>query len=139
MAILNSAKVRFQEGGFDLITDTIKVALLTSSHVTNVDVQEFFDDVNANEVAGTGYAAGGIALGSKVITQDDANDKGVFDAADISWPTSTITARYYVLYKDTGDVSTSPIIGIFDFGSTQSSTSNDFAIQWSVNGILELV
>lgn len=54
----------FQAGSVDWDAHTIKFALLTSASTYN-PADEFFDDVNANEVVGTGYTAGGTALASK--------------------------------------------------------------------------
>ena len=118
----------------DWDTDTIKVALTTSTYTPAQDTHDYFDDIT-NEVTGTGYTAGGATLGSKTITQTDATNKQTFDAADVSWTTSTITARYAVIYKSTGTGSTSPLIGYVDFGSDQASTSGTFQIQWNAAGI----
>lgn len=125
-------------GGIDLDTDTIKVMLLTNSHSNDIDTQEYIDDVSGNEVSGDGYDAGGAALASKAVTQDDTDDEGVFDAADLTWSASSITARYAVIYKDTGTPSTSPIICIIDFGEDKTSVSGDFTIQWASEGIINL-
>lgn len=136
--IQNTVKKKFLDGDIDLANDTIKVMLLTSSHTQNPDTHEFIDDVSANEVSGTGYTAGGATLGTKSVTVDDTDDEGVFDAQDVTWSSSTITARYAVIYKDTGTPSTSPIIAILDFSTDQSSSSGDFTISWNAEGILNL-
>lgn len=121
----------------DVAGDTIKCALLTSSYTPNIDTHDFFDDLT-NEVSGTGYTAGGASLTTKTWTLNTSLDKFVFDADDVSWPTSTITARYAVLYKSTGTASTSPLIMIFDFGGNQSSLASEFKIVWNSGGIFEL-
>lgn len=124
-------------GGVDWASDTIKIALVTSSYTPNQDSHDFFDDVT-NEVTGTGYTAGGATLGSKTKTQDNATDRIVFDAADAAWTTSTITARAAVIYKDTGTASTSPLIGYIDFGSNITSTGATFTVTFSVDGVVYL-
>jgi hypothetical protein len=121
----------------DWDTDTIKVALTTSSYTPNQDTHDYFNDVT-NEVSGTGYTAGGNTLGSKTITYDDANNVIVLDAADTTWGSSTITARYAVVYASTGTASTSPLIGYVDFGSDQSSTNGNFTITWDSTGIVRV-
>lgn len=138
MPVLNSFKKRILEANINLSADTIKVALLTNIHVTNIDTQEFWSNVSANEVVGTGYTAGGQALASKVVSQDNVDDEGVFDAADVTWAASTITARYAVVYKDTTVATTSPLICIIDFGTDKSSSNGNFTIQWATEGILNL-
>jgi|1048.fasta_scaffold00544_17 hypothetical protein len=121
----------------DWDTDTIKVALLTSSYTPNQDTHDYFDDVVANEVSGTGYTAGGNTLASKTITYDGATNKVVLDAADTTWSASTITARYAVVYDASpASDATRPVIGYVDFGSDQSSSSGNFTITWDATGIV---
>jgi hypothetical protein len=115
----------------DFNTDTIKVALVSDAPVQDTD--DFFDDVT--EITGTGYSAGGVTLTSPTVTYDTASDQVRLDAADVSWTSSTITARYAVVYKSAGTASTSPLICYFDFGSNQSTTNGTFAIQWATDGI----
>lgn len=122
----------------DFDTDTIKVALLSSSYTPDQDAHDYFNDVSANEVSGTGYTAGGNTLASKTATYDSANNVVILDAADTTWASSTITARYAVIYDSTGTSSTSPLIGYVDFGSDQSSTSGNFTITWDSTGIVRI-
>lgn len=135
--IYNSFKKKIMDGSIDLDTDTIKVALVTSSYTPDQDVHDFFDDIT-NEVSGTGYTAGGATLANKVVSQDNTDNEGVFDADDASWTTSTITARGAVLYKSTGTASTSALICYIDFGADKISTAGTFTIAWNSEGILNL-
>jgi len=121
----------------DLANDTIKVALTTSSYTPNQDSHDFFNDIT-NEISGTGYTAGGATLGSKTWTQDDANNRVVFDSADASWSTSTLTARYAVIYKDTGTPATSPLIALIDLAEDKSTNASTFQITWNADGIFRL-
>jgi hypothetical protein len=123
----------------DWDSDTIKVALLTSSYTPNQDTHDYFDDVVANEVSGTGYTAGGETLGSKTLTYDGATNVVTLDAADVTWGSSTITARYAVVYDATpGTNATRPLIGYVDFGSDQASSSGNFTITWDSTGIVKI-
>lgn len=133
--IFNNFKKLIMNGGIDLDTDTIKVALVTSSYTPDQDAHDFFDDVT-NEVSGTGYSAGGASLANKAVTADNTDNEGVFDADDVVWSTSTITARGAVLYKSTGTASTSALIAYIDFGSDKVSTAGSFTIAWNAEGIL---
>ena len=135
--VYNSFKRDILNGSIDLDTDTIRCALVTSSYTPDIDAHDNFDDIT-NEVSGTGYSAGGAALASKVVSVDNTDNEGVFDAADVTWTTSTITARGAVLYKDTGSAATSKLICYVDFGSDKSSSAGDFTIQWASEGILNL-
>lgn len=126
------------DGTIDLDTDTIHVALVTSSYTPDQDTHDFFDDVT-NEVVGTGYTAGGSALASKAVSADNTDNEGVFDANDVAWTTSTITARGAVLYKKRGGASSADeLIAYIDFGSDKVSTAGTFTIAWNAEGILNL-
>jgi hypothetical protein len=128
------AKAFNKEVDFD--SDTIKVALLTSSYTPNQDSHDYWDDVSSFEVSGTGYTAGGNTLASKTVGYTSGTNVTKFDAADVSWTSSTITARYAVLYDDTpATAATKPLIGYVDFGSDQSSSSGTFSIVWDAAGI----
>jgi len=135
--VYNSFKKKIQDGSIDLDTDTIKIMLVTSSYSPDIDAHDFVDDVT-NEVSGTGYTAGGATLANKAVTQDNTNNKGVFDADDPSWSSSTITARGAVIYKSTGTPSTSPVICYIDFGGDKVSTAGTFAVVFDSAGILAL-
>lgn len=113
----------------------IKVALLTSSYTPDAD-HNIWTEISGDEVSGDGYTAGGATLANKTVTQDDVNDKGYFDADDVTWANSTITARYAVLYDDT--LINKDLLCVFDFVSDQSSSSGDFTISWNASGIVEI-
>lgn len=137
--IYNDFKEKILNGSIDLDTDTIKVALVTSSYTPDKDAHDFFDDVT-NEVSGTGYTAGGATL-SVTISQDNTNDRGVFDAVDTSWTSASIANVYAaVVYKSTGTASTSPLIAYIDLNSETafSVVNGTLTITWNSSGILYL-
>lgn len=134
--VYNSFKQKIMDGSIDLDTDTIKVALVTSSYTPDIDTHEDYADLT-NEVTGTGYTAGGETL-TVTISKDTTDDEGVFDALDVTWSSSTITARGAVIYKDSGVDSTSWLICYIDFASDKTSTADDFTITWDSEGILNL-
>ena len=115
-----------------ILSQTIKVALCTSTYTPNQNTHDYFDDID-NEVTGTGYTAGGATLGSKTCTC--ATTVTTFDAADTSWAASTITARYAIIYYASGTASTSLLIGYLDFGEDKSSSAGTFQITWHASGI----
>lgn len=132
--LYNRVKYNLMKKLVDFSADSIKVLLLNNSHSFNPD-HNVNTDVNTNEISGTGYTTGGLALGSQTVTQDDTNDLAYFDAADATWTTSTFTAYHAVL----NDVTASNnLIASIDFGGAKSVTSGTFTIQWSANGIIRL-
>lgn len=128
---------KIMDGSIDLDTDTIKVMLVTSSYTPNQDSHEDKADVT-NEVSGTGYTARGAALASKAVTKDTTDNEGVFDADDVTWSNSSITARGAVVYKDSGTDATSWLIRYLDFGQDYISLNADFKITWNSEGIVNV-
>lgn len=123
----------------DWDSDTIKVMLLTSAYTPNQDTHDYLDDVVGNQVTGTGYTAGGATLANKTNTYDSATNVVVLDADDVTWASSTITARYAVIYSDAGATNAQKVlIGYVDFGSDQSSTNGNFTVTWDATGIVRL-
>ncbi len=135
--IYNSYKDAVIEGRILYLAEDMKVALVTSTYTVDIDAHTMFSDIT-NEVVGTGYVADGDPLASKTSTQDNTLDRGVMDAADNTWSSSTITARAAIIYQDTGTPSTSELVAYVDFGSDKSSSGTDFTIQWHADGILYL-
>lgn len=133
--LYNQFKSDLMIEGHQLVNDTIKVALMGSGHSFNA-ANDNWSDVSANEISGSGYSAGGQALSNKTVTTDDVNNRGVFDADDVTWSNATITAYHAVLYNDTptGD----PLIGSIDFGGAVSVTNGNFKIIWDSAGVLYL-
>jgi hypothetical protein len=134
--VYNSAKTGFLKADIDL-DSPCNVALVLSGYSPDIDAHDFFDDIT-NEASGAGYTAGGITLSSTTVIKDTTDDEAAFDAADITWSTSTITARGAVLYRNTGTAATSPLIAYFDFGSDKSSSAGNFTIAWNSEGLLNL-
>jgi hypothetical protein len=123
----------------DWDTDTIKVALLTNSYTPDQDAHNYYDDVSTYQVSGTGYTAGGAALANKTNTYNSGSNVIVLDADDTTWSTSTITARYAVIYNDSpATAATKNLIGYVDFGSDQSSSNGNFTITWDATGIVRI-
>lgn len=115
----------------DWVNDTIKIALLTSTASPNQDSNQYWSDLNANEVSGTGYSAGGIALSSKTLTYDSASKTVRLKCADAVFSSVTLTnARYAVIYKDTGSASTSPLLGYVIFVGNLSPSAENLTVQF---------
>jgi len=122
----------------DLKTDTLKVMLCTSAYAPNQDTHQYKSSVT-NEVAGTGYTAGGATLTAVTVTYDTATNKLKLDSADSSWPSSTITARYAVFYDSTPATdATRPLISYIDFGTDVVASGETLVIELDANGIAAL-
>lgn len=111
----------------------IKCMLLTNAAAPNQIAHDFISDLDGQEVTGTGYTAGGQALVNAVVT--NATNAASFDADDVEWPTSTISAQFAVLYYNTGTNTTGRVLSYLDFGTTEVSSAGSFKITWNASGI----
>ena len=121
-------------------TATVKAMLVDNTYTLDIDAHSQKDEIDtlAVEISGTGYTAGGMALANKVITRDDVNDWSKFDADDVIWSASTLTARGAIIYLDTGVPATSTLIAYVDFVTDKVSSAGDFVIQWHTDGVFRL-
>lgn len=121
----------------DLLDDSIKVALTTSSYSPAQDTDDYFDDVT-NEVSGTNYTAGGAAIANDTLTYTAGTNVLKYDGDDVSWASSTISgARVAVIYDSTpGADSSRPVIGYCVFDGDVSTSAGTLSIAWDSAGIL---
>jgi hypothetical protein len=120
-AMCNSFKTELLGGTHDLDTDTIKIALYTSSATLGASTTAYS---TTNEVtASTGYTAGGNTLSGAAITLSGST--AIVDFTDTTWSSSTITARGALIYNSS---KSDKAIAVLDFGSDKSSTNGDFTI-----------
>jgi hypothetical protein len=139
MKIYNIAKGQFLSGGINLASDDIRIALFTSSYTPNIDTDEFLSDINANEYSGSGYTAGGLALGTKAVNVDTTNDRATFTAADAVWEGVTFSGiRTAVLLRWGGNAGNSRVIAWRTAGADAGSTNDDFTISFPDGIVLTL-
>jgi hypothetical protein len=120
-AMCNSFKTELLGGTHDLDTDTIKIALYTSSATLGASTTAYS---TTNEVtASTGYTAGGNTLSGAAITLSGST--AIVDFTDTTWSSSTITARGALIYNSS---KSDKAIAVLDFGSDKSSTNGDFTV-----------
>lgn len=86
---------------FDLDTDTLVMALLTSSYTPNANTDATWADVSATEVAsGSGYTAGGVVLSGLSWSVATATNTFTFTAP--TWATFAATFKYGVVVRRAG-------------------------------------
>ena len=117
-----SFKLELYTAVHNLSTDTLKIALYTA----NADLNESTTVYSAtNEVTGTGYVAGGVALTG--VTISSSGYTAYVDFSDVVFGAS-VTARCALIYNVTqGNKS----IAVLDFGSDK--TSANFTITMPAN------
>lgn len=121
----------------NLDLETHKGALFSNSITPNytTDTAYGVSPYDANEVTGTNWAAGGVALTGTGLSA--AGGVLTFDATDVSVATTTITdARGYLLYADA--LGGNNAILLVDFGDDYSTVAGTFAIVWNALGIFTI-
>lgn len=119
----------------DLDLETHKVAMFTNTITPNFSTNTAYGvtPYDANEVSGSGYSAGGVALTSTAVSESPSGTL-MWDAADTSWAASTITnARCALVYADA--LAGNNTILLINFGADYSTTSGTFTIQYAATGL----
>lgn len=141
--IYNNFKEQVMEGVFNLASGghTLKQTLHTG-YTPNIDTQTVWADVSATEYGtAAGYTAGGKTLASQDVTQDNTNDRGVFDAADLTWtalgPLTPATPSHTILWDDTPTSPADPLICEWELGTT-ATNGGDYSLAYGASGIILL-
>lgn len=135
--VYNEFKGELMNATYDLEADTVYCALMDGVHAFNPDANGWAA-ISANEITGTGYVANGDQLTTPVVTIDDTDDEGVFDADDSQWTGATFSADHAVIWDDTPVTPADPLVCSIDFGGSQSVTAGTFTIQWAAEGIINI-
>tara|TARA_R110000822_G_scaffold30542_2_gene88994 strand:- start:155 stop:583 length:429 start_codon:yes stop_codon:yes gene_type:complete len=102
--------------------NAFKMALFTSSATLSAGTTAYAD---TNQATGTGYSAGGKAV--VAVTPALSGTTALVDFADLTWGSSSITARGALIYNDTNS---DKAVIVLDFGSNKTSSSGDFTVQF---------
>ena len=125
--LTNSFKQEMLQAGQNLVTDTLRMALYTA-----------FSDIGplttvyttTNEVTGTGYSAGGVAVTGATISTDVQTGTVYVDFADVAWPGASFTARGALIYNVTRS---NKSVAVLDFGSDKTFSSVSNTVTMPVN------
>lgn len=121
-ALYSKAKEKFLSGALNMGSDTIKIVLVDTADYTYSAAHEFL-----SSVAEAARVKTSDALTGKSVTN------GVFDADDVTLATVTgDVSEALIIFKDTGDAATSPLIAYIDTATGLPITPNggNIIIQW---------
>lgn len=122
-------------GNINFEGDTIKLAPMATSFTPNYTTQSFWSDVSSSLASG----ASAITLTSVTFNIDTGNSRVELDAADISESNQTFTSDKFVIYKDTGTPSTSPLICCIAYTEgTLAPVDGTFAITVNAEGFFSI-
>jgi len=122
----------------DLDLETHKIALFNNSITPNFSTDTAYgvSPYNSNEVTGTNWASGGVAVTGTTVSESPTGSL-MWDATDVSVSTVTVTgARCGLLYADA--LGGNNAICLVNFGADYAATAGTFAIQWASGGIFAI-
>lgn len=121
--IPNNVKSDLIRANVNFATDTFRVMLMTSAFTPNRDTQSKRAHISG-EASGAGYTAGGEVVPVTIAAFDFDADRQDILLGSVSWPASSITARYAVYYKARGGAaSADELVFINDFGADVTSSA----------------
>lgn len=127
-ALYPIGKKAILDGDIDLLSDTIEVVAVSSSYTYNV-AHDFYADLSG-------------VIGSPATLASKSTTGGTFDAADLDPAFTSVATNIaaLVIYKDTGNTATSPLIAYIDTGTglplTQDGGNVD--VTWNGSGIFSI-
>ena len=125
-AMCTSFKAEILDEQHDLVADTIKIALFTSSASLGAGTTAYS---TSNEVSGTGYSAGGETLTSRTVSTTGTT--AFFDADDPTWTSASFTANGALIYNSTNS---DKAIAVLAFGGDFTVSSGTFKIVFPAAG-----
>ena len=135
-AMATSFKSEILQEGHNLASDTIKIALYTSSATLDATTTAYSA---TNEVSGTGYSAGGVTLTNQTVATANASISGgtaYFDADDPEWTSASFTAAGALIYNSTN---ADKAIAVLNFGGDFTVSSGTFRIVLPAAGTTAIV
>lgn len=100
--------------------DTFKMALYGASATLSAATTAYS---SSNEVTGTGYSAGGIAMVS--VTPVASSLTIIWDFNDVTFSTVSVAARGCLIYNSS---KSNRAVAVYDFGSVFTATAGNFVV-----------
>ena len=130
-AMCTSFKAEILDEGHDLVADTLKIALYTSSANLGAGTTAYS---TANEISGTGYTAGGVTLTNKAVST--TGTPAHFDADAPTWTSASFTANGALIYNSTNS---DKAIAVLAFGGDFTVASGTFRIVFPAAGATGII
>lgn len=135
----NNGMEQILKGAIDFSSDDIRIALLMTNTTPDADDNVPNDIATLDEFDGANYVRK--ALASETVTQDDANNRAEFDAADVTFSSlgaGTRAIEGILIYKHVGTDANHILLFWKELGSTFTPSGNDVILNWDTQGILQL-
>ena len=130
-AMCTSFKSEVLQEGHQLATDTIKIALYTSSASLDATTTAYS---SSNEVSGTGYTATGVTLTSTAVSTTGTTAH--FDADDPTCTSASFTANGALIYNSSNS---NKAIAVLAFGGDFTVAGGTFKIVFPAAGSTAII
>lgn len=122
-------------GNIDMENDTIKLKYMQTGYTPAPTTESWLSDVSASEASGAPTET----LASVDVRIDAANSRVEVDCADVTESAITTTTNKFIIYKDTGVASTSPLIACIDISEgTLNPVAGTLAITFNAEGLFAI-
>lgn len=123
----------------NLVNDAIACTLHGVGYAPDQDVHQYVSSLSAELTTANGYTVGGQNLVNDTFTYTAATNVLMYDADDVVWPTTSITARTAVLSDRTpATAATQPLIAYQLSDVDIVSNNGEFRVAWAAAGIFTI-
>jgi len=124
-ALYNKAKESFLKSEINLLNDAVKVLLVNSGYIVDLDSHQYVSDVGAANIVAR---SDGIDNKSVTLGTFDAENETIEDYGSSGF-------SYLILYTDSGSDQTSELVAYIDTASglpvAPTSSTVSIAVEWS--------
>lgn len=111
------------------------ITLISDSATPNFDTMDFWNDLSAQEVTGSGWTDTALTGTEFTLSSGTAT----IDATDLSVGSTTLTSAMASVWRtNVGADGTDQLIALHDFVTAVSTSNGTFAIQWNASGLVTL-
>lgn len=115
----------------------IVLALMNGQYLPDESTEELWSDISEYEVEGINYSRTTLTIIEPTYFSS-AREIWLDSSTNVLLELATLSARYAVIFIESGDPLTEYLVGWIDFGENRIAQENDFAINWTENGIFRL-
>lgn len=138
--VKNIAKSRMMSGDMDLNTDDMRLFACMTNTTFDTDIDtDNTGSYTLDEMDGTNYAR--VTLANEAVNTDDTNDRGEFDADDVSWTSLGNGTRQMqgvgIHEFITNDAGSFPLCWV-EFSGTINPGGSNMTITWNAEGIVQV-
>ena len=122
-------------GNIALESDTIKLKYMKTTYTPAPTTENFLSDVSASEASGAPTET----LASVDVRIDTSNARVEVDADDVTEDGITCETDKFIIYKDTGNAATSPLIACIDITEgTLQPVGGTLAVTFNAEGLFSI-